>query len=125
MLCEGDVIAPEELGLGDSGLGLHEEHIIDRPVTPVPTGQNGHTGPNGLAQHPPPAPVPGHLVFDFVNGPHLAEEVERELVMQALRHTQGNVSRAAKLIGMQRSSLRYRIERYQLDSFVAEMSNRC
>ncbi|MCC6323045.1 MAG: sigma-54-dependent Fis family transcriptional regulator [Phycisphaerales bacterium] len=118
MLCEGHTIHADDLGLGEAAA----------PDQPHPT--NGfHAAPfktapaNGAADHAHPG-RPGSLVFDFVNGPYLAEDVEKELVIQALRHTQGNVSRAAKLIGMQRSSLRYRIERYQLDSLVAEMVNR-
>lgn len=68
--------------------------------------------------------VPGELVFDFEQGPHTAEEVERVLMVQALRHTHGNVSKAARLIGMQRSSFRYRIERYKLEDMVQEISHR-
>ncbi len=52
--------------------------------------------------------------FDFQAGIHTASEIERELMIQALEYTQGNVSRAAKLIGMQRSSFRYRITRYDI-----------
>ncbi len=66
--------------------------------------------------------TPGSLVFDFQTGIHTAEAVEKLLIQQALEYTKGNVSRAAKLIGLQRSSLRYRIERYQLDPFIAEVS---
>ncbi|MCB9846684.1 MAG: sigma-54-dependent Fis family transcriptional regulator [Phycisphaeraceae bacterium] len=69
-------------------------------------------------------PAPGALRFDFENGPHTAEDVEKELMRQALRFTRGNVSRAAKLIGMQRSSFRYRIDRYRLESFVREIAQR-
>lgn len=60
----------------------------------------------------------GGLSFDFEGGIHRAADVERELITQALRFTRGNVSRAARLIGMQRSSLRYRIERYGLQAHV-------
>lgn len=66
----------------------------------------------------------GGLRFDFVHGVHLADDVERELIVQALAHTRGNVSRAARLIGMQRSSFRYRIERYGLEARVAELGAR-
>ncbi len=66
----------------------------------------------------------GSLVFDFDHGPHRADEIERELIVQALRWTRGNVSKAAKLIGMQRSSLRYRIERFGLDPLVQEIASR-
>jgi two-component system, NtrC family, response regulator AtoC len=50
--------------------------------------------------------------FNFESGIHTAGDVERELMIQALEHSKGNVSMAAKLIGMQRSSFRYRVERY-------------
>lgn len=62
------------------------------------------------------------LVFDFEHGVHTADEVEKELIMQALRKTNGNVSRAARLIGMQRSSFRYRIERFHLEEAVREIA---
>lgn len=57
----------------------------------------------------------GELRFDFRAGIHTAPDVERALMEQALRHTRGNVSAAAKLIGMQRSSFRYRLERYNIE----------
>jgi len=45
-------------------------------------------------------------------------------MLQALEHTRGNVSKAARLIGMQRSSFRYRIERYGLEEQVREIVER-
>lgn len=57
---------------------------------------------------------PDSLRFDFEQGVHTANEVEKRLMLQALEHTNGNVSKAARLIGMQRSSFRYRIERYNI-----------
>lgn len=42
------------------------------------------------------------------------EEVERELIQQALARTHGNVVRAAKLLGISRGTLRYRLERHGL-----------
>ncbi|MCK4873571.1 MAG: sigma-54-dependent Fis family transcriptional regulator [Phycisphaerales bacterium] len=66
----------------------------------------------------------GELRFDFQNGVHSVEEVEKTLIRQALAEARGNVSRAAKLIGMNRSSLRYRIERYGMEPEVLEMASR-
>ena len=62
------------------------------------------------------------LQFDFESGVHTVEEVEKTLIIQALKRTQGNVSQAARLIGMNRSSLRYRIERYHLEETVMELA---
>lgn len=100
MLCEGDEITPHDLA------------IRAMPVSDRATQQNE-----------PPA-MPGELIFDFEHGPHSAEEVERLLMLQALSHTRGNVSRAARLIGMQRSSFRYRIERYGIEEQVREIVER-
>jgi transcriptional regulator with GAF, ATPase, and Fis domain len=44
------------------------------------------------------------------------EEVERDFVRQALERAQGNKSRAAKLLGLTRATLRYRVEKLGLDA---------
>ncbi|MBI2896652.1 MAG: sigma-54-dependent Fis family transcriptional regulator [Deltaproteobacteria bacterium] len=48
---------------------------------------------------------PGGLVF---------EELEKDLLVQALERTGGNQSRAAVLLGMNRDQIRYRIEKFNL-----------
>jgi transcriptional regulator with GAF, ATPase, and Fis domain len=42
------------------------------------------------------------------------EEVERDLVQQALERTRGNQTAAAALLGMNRDQIRYRIEKFNL-----------
>ncbi|MCZ6692071.1 MAG: sigma-54 dependent transcriptional regulator [Planctomycetota bacterium] len=42
------------------------------------------------------------------------EELEKDLVRQALEQTRGNQSKAARLLGMTRDQIRYRIEKFQL-----------
>ncbi|MCZ6574816.1 MAG: sigma-54 dependent transcriptional regulator [Planctomycetota bacterium] len=42
------------------------------------------------------------------------EELERDLVVQALERTGGNQSRAAQMLGMSRDQIRYRIEKFRL-----------
>ncbi|MEZ6241715.1 MAG: sigma-54 dependent transcriptional regulator [Phycisphaerales bacterium] len=95
MLCESESVGPADLGLRGS------------PV---------------LGKAAPIASPNGKLRFDFQHGVHKAEEVERELMVQALETTRGNVSKAARLIGMQRSSFRYRVERYGLEERIREMA---
>lgn len=102
MLSENESIRAEDLGLMHAADPLEVSHDDER--TP-----------------PSATDVPG-LTFDFDNAPCTFTDIERELMKQALARTRGNVSRAAKLIGMQRSSFRYRIERYGLESFVREVS---
>jgi two-component system response regulator AtoC len=119
-----------ELNAADLGL----PGAVKQKATPIQNGSgsvaaggvNGRAGVNGHAPSlngSAPAPA-GGLAFDFEGGPHTAEEVERELIVQSLRRTRGNVSKAAKLIGMQRSSLRYRIDRYGLHEMVQEIASR-
>lgn len=66
----------------------------------------------------PIGPDAASIRFDFSGGPVSADEIEKQLIIQALHHTSGNVSKAAKLIGMNRGSLRYRIERAGLEDLV-------
>jgi DNA-binding NtrC family response regulator len=97
MLCEGSEIGPADLML---------------------------TPKSGQSMSHESSSVSGVFCFDFDNGPHKADEIERLLMLQALEYTGGNVSKAARLIGMQRSSFRYRIERYNLEDRVREIVER-
>ncbi len=56
----------------------------------------------------------GTVEADFSRGGIRLEEVEAELIRKALRQAGGNVSRAARLLGLSRSALRYRIEKFDL-----------
>jgi DNA-binding NtrC family response regulator len=98
---------------------LSDEARVGAASLGLPDGAERHTRPDVPLQ---PAASNGSIVFDFDRGVHTAEEVERALIMQALRRTKGNVSRAAKLISMQRSSLRYRIERFGLEDPVKQIA---
>ena len=46
-------------------------------------------------------------------GVHLAE-VERDLLLRALNHTAWNVTKAARLLGLSRDTMRYRIDKFAL-----------
>jgi two-component system, NtrC family, response regulator AtoC len=99
MLCAGEEIEPHDLGLEIGGAPS--------------SGINAEGGGD-----------PKSLRFNFETGPCTAEEIEKILMLQALEHTRGNVSKAARLIGMQRSSFRYRIERYGIEQIVQEIVHR-
>jgi DNA-binding NtrC family response regulator len=43
------------------------------------------------------------------------DALERELVVQALKRTGGNQTKAATLLGLNRDQIRYRIEKFGLD----------
>ncbi len=43
------------------------------------------------------------------------EEVEKQLILSALENSNGNKSQAARLLGLSRDTLRYRLEKYQID----------
>ena len=50
----------------------------------------------------------------FQPGPATLDEVERSLIGRALEQSRGNVTRAAKILGISRDTLRYRIEKHKL-----------
>ncbi len=62
------------------------------------------------------------LRFEFSDGPIRVDDLEKELLKAAIRATNGNISKAAKLVGMTRSGLRYRIERHDLRHLIEEMA---
>lgn len=43
------------------------------------------------------------------------QDVERDLIEQALRRCDGNVAQAARLLGLSRDTMRYRIKKFELD----------
>ncbi|MEC9373118.1 MAG: helix-turn-helix domain-containing protein, partial [Planctomycetota bacterium] len=99
MLSDGAEIEPQHLGLSAKA-----------SLTPS-AGRAEHNGA-------------GELRFDFESGVHTADEVEKALIVQALEHARGNISRAAKIIGMNRSSFRYRLQRSGLEEFAQEVARR-
>lgn len=106
LLAPRDVIEPADLGLAAA------------PSVP------GTSNTNQARRKVSTPARPEELTFDFESGAFTAEAVERRLIVVALEHSHGNVSRAAKLIGMNRSSLRYRLERYSLEELVQEIAAR-
>jgi len=56
----------------------------------------------------------GGLRIDFSGGPISWEEIERTAILEALQTAEGNVSEAARLLGLGRGALRYRMSRYGL-----------
>jgi DNA-binding NtrC family response regulator len=98
ILCESSEIGPEHLGL-EAGAGSGEASSDASLI-------------NGVGK------------IDFSRGPVTFEGVERQLILEAVRHARGNVSLAAKLIGLNRGALRYRIERLGLESHIRETIHR-
>lgn len=98
LMASGDEIGESELGIG---------------------GASGQAKPAAME-----GATADTIRFDFGSGDCTAENVERALIVQALEHTGGNVSKASRLLGMQRSSLRYRIDRFGLESLVKELASR-
>ena len=58
--------------------------------------------------------VPQHYTYQIPEQGMNLEEVEKQFITQALYKTQGNQSRAAKLLGLTRHTLRYRMEKFGL-----------
>jgi DNA-binding NtrC family response regulator len=71
--------------------------------------------PTGLQGALPPADAGGTLVQLPPEGFNL-EQVEQQLIRQALERARGNKSRAAELLGLTRHTLLYRMEKYGISA---------
>ncbi len=69
--------------------------------------------------------LPSHLTATSVEAPGIfnlppdgidLEQVEEDLIRQALAMSQGNKSRAARLLGLSRATLLYRLDKYEIDA---------
>jgi two-component system, NtrC family, response regulator AtoC len=61
----------------------------------------------------------GHVAadaFDLPPGGVNLEELEKDLVAQALRRVGGNQTKAAALLGLNRDQIRYRVEKFGLST---------
>ncbi len=73
-----------------------------------------HLGLRAAAVAPPPASSTGTIELDFSAGSLSLAEVERRLLEAALTHANGNITEAARLVGIPRGTLRYRLEKLGL-----------
>ncbi len=72
-------------------------------------------GPEDLGgMHGPAAEADGGHLWRLPAGGVDLQELEKDLVIQALERTSGNQTRAAALLGMNRDQIRYRIEKFGL-----------
>ncbi len=58
----------------------------------------------------------GGVAVDFSSGGIVLDEVERKLIEAALQASAWNRTRAAQLLGISKETLRYRMEKYELQS---------
>jgi len=81
---------------------LENKEIIDVPDLPREI----------LGQEPS---RPTEQTFTLPPGGIVLEDVEKSLIEQALKRTGGNQTRAARLLGLTRDTLRYRLKKYELE----------
>ncbi len=94
ILCENGTITPSDLSLS-----MGSPDVVGGSPRPLDTTS---------------AAVVGDAISFGANLPDF-DQIERALIVEALKRAAGNVSLAAKLIGLNRGALRYRIERLGLD----------
>jgi DNA-binding NtrC family response regulator len=93
-------------------------HVVERAVL---LHKEGQVDAEMLRLSVPRFEVPvvveagGRVRVDFSAGNIVLDEVERELIRQALQASGWNRTEAAQRLGMSRDTLRYRIEKYRLD----------
>lgn len=58
---------------------------------------------------------PLHMRVDFSQGSVSLEDIEQQLIREALEHTGGNRTKTAGLLGISRDTLRYRMEKFDIE----------
>jgi two-component system, NtrC family, response regulator AtoC len=67
-----------------------------------------------LLGRPPAAQEPGRRLVSIPPRGLTFDEIEKDLIVQALERVQGNQTKAAELLGMTRDKIHYRMEKYGL-----------
>ncbi len=70
--------------------------------------------PAGKAKAPIALKSGGGVQVDFSAGGIVLDDVERQLILEALQAAGWNRGQAAQLLGISKETLRYRMEKYQL-----------
>jgi DNA-binding NtrC family response regulator len=91
------VLQPERAAIPGDGPVPGAEQVRPAAETAAPSG-------NGSA-----------LVSRLLNSEIPFDEFEKEILVRALRRTRGNQTRAARLLGMTRRTLQYRIDKFDID----------
>ncbi len=87
LVCDGSVIMPEHLNIHPHAPG--EKLTVNLPATEQ------------------------QVTLDFSDDSPKLEEVEYRIIEAAVQHSRHNLSRAARILGISRDAVRYRLERYQ------------
>ena len=93
---------------------IEQSVILARSDALSPSDLSFSSDLRATATIPPTAAMPVSMATIPPGGLNL-NEVERTLFIQALERSGGNVSKAARLLGVSRDTLRYRIEKFQLN----------
>jgi DNA-binding NtrC family response regulator len=92
-------------------------HVMERAVF-LPGGPCVQAADLDLARAKATSPVVvesgGNVHVDFSSGGISLDDVERQLIVAALQVTAWNRTQAARLLGLSKETLRYRMEKYQL-----------
>jgi DNA-binding NtrC family response regulator len=102
---DGTLITPQHLS----------REILPHPNAPVLQARqlsnaDAPVQSNVLPQQQPAAPPPQGSLSDAV------EDLERQMIAAALRQHHGNVTRAARALGLTRRGLQLKLARYQIDA---------
>ncbi|HSB82847.1 MAG TPA: helix-turn-helix domain-containing protein, partial [Candidatus Methylomirabilis sp.] len=124
-----------QYGLPQAALAPEAEELVLEYPWPGNVRELAHVMERAVLIHGGPALQPEHLGLavekakallvvkpgapvqvDFSNGGIVLEDVERHLITEALQVAGWNRGRAAQLLGISKETLRYRIEKHQLQA---------
>ncbi|NNC99491.1 MAG: sigma-54-dependent Fis family transcriptional regulator [Gammaproteobacteria bacterium] len=100
--------------LNASRLNLKNTLLEDR-LDDVDDAEDVIEGQELLSEDVPIDAVQTNQVSFTLDGKLTLNEMDRQIIERALHITQQNISRAAELLGVTRETIRYRVQKYELD----------
>ena len=114
MLRRADFLVPDVGPPGPNATTTAPPLPIVLPLVPAPAPHAAPPAPDAAIVAGPAGSAGDDAVFALPAGGVRLEDVERDLVRQAMARTAGNQSAAARLLGLTRDQLRYRLAKFDL-----------
>ncbi len=113
------ILADDEQAIDLAHLFTANDNITDEILKLDLTGSL-----NSSPEKPTSTADPSQLLDQFMSGNYSLGNLEQSLLFEAVERCNGNITRAASLLGLTRPQLAYRLKKYSTAPFTSQVSHR-